>query len=141
MLELLPPPSWWRDDRIAGAVNLTTDQVASLDKVYSEQGDDIARLINDSQVAVRQLRDSLALDQPKSEDIGSAGQRLRTLRDDIFDRQLRMLAAERLLLSTQQWTALQNALQNARSQRQERGGYPGGRGRGGRGGRRPGWGY
>jgi hypothetical protein len=123
-------------------VNLTTDQVASLDKVYTEQGDDIARLINDSQVAVRQLRDSLGLEQPKSEDISSAGQRLRTLRDDIFDRQLRMLSAERLLLSTQQWTALQNALQNARSQRQqERGGYPGGRGRGGMGGRRPGWGY
>ncbi len=128
MLELLPPANWWRDERMANAVNLKTDQVAALDKIYSDEGDDIARLINDSQVAVRQLRDSLALEQPKSEDISSAGQRLRSLRDDIFDRQLRMLGEERLVLSTQQWTALQNELQNARSQRQQdrRGGYPGG---------------
>ena len=142
MLELLPPANWWRDDRMASAVNLKTEQVAALDKIYSDEGDDIARLINDSQVAMRQLRDSLALQQPKSEDIGSAGQRLRSLRDDIFDRQLRMLGEERLVLSNQQWTALQNELQNARSQRQQdrRGGYPG-RGRGGMGGRRPGWGY
>ena len=129
---------------MANAVNLKTDQVAALDKIYSDEGDDIARLINDSQVAVRQLRDSLALEQPKSEDISSAGQRLRSLRDDIFDRQLRMLGEERLVLSTQQWTALQSELQNARSERQQdrRGGYPGGgRGRGGMGGRRPGWGY
>ncbi len=142
MLELLPPPNWWRDDRIVGPVNLTSDQLAALDKIYSEQGDDIARLINDSQVAVRQLRDSLGLEQPKAEDISSAGQRLRTLRDDIFDRQLRMLGAERLVLSSRQWSTLENQLQNARTQRQQnRGGYPGGRGRGGMGGRRPGWGY
>lgn len=141
MLEVLPPPNWWRDDRIAAAVNLTPDQVAALDKISADQGDDVARLIRDSQVAVRQLRDSLGLEQPKAEDITSAGQRLRTLRDDIFDRQLQMLTAERQLLSSRQWTALENELQNARTERQQnRGGYPGGRGRGGMGGRRPGWG-
>lgn len=143
MLEILPPANWWHDDRIANAVKLTPDQVASLDKIYSDQHDDIARLQRDTQVAARQLRDSLGLDTTKADDITSAGVRVKTLRDDIFDRQLKMLADERLVLSTQQWASLENALQNARTERQQerRGGYPGGRGRGGFGGRRPGFGF
>jgi len=141
-LDGLPPGSWWRDAQISGAVNLTSGQVAALDKIESGQGEEITRLVRDSQVAVRQLRDALDADPAMSDDIVAAGQRIRSMRDDILDRQVRMLAAERLVLSHQQWTALQNALQSLRSERMQdrRGASPRGRGGwgGGMGGRRPG---
>jgi Spy/CpxP family protein refolding chaperone len=141
-LEGLPPGSWWRDAQISGAVNLSSDQVAALEKIESGQGDEITRLVRDSQVAVRQLRDALDADPAMSDDIVAAGQRVRSMRDDILDRQVRMLAAERLVLAHQQWTALQNALQSRRSERMQdrRGASPRGRGGwgGGMGGRRPG---
>jgi Spy/CpxP family protein refolding chaperone len=139
-LGMLPQGTCWHDDQIARAVNLSSDQVAALEKISSEQGDDIARLIRDTPVAVNALRDSLDADPVKSDDIIAAGQRLRTMRDTTLERQVKILAAERQVLSRQQWTALQNAMQARRSERQQdrRGGYPRG-GRGGMGGRRPGF--
>jgi hypothetical protein len=63
------------------------------------------------------------------------------LRDDMFDRQVGLLAAERTVLSKQQWSALQSAMRDERQERRgDRRGSPGGmRGRGPMGGRRPGY--
>jgi Spy/CpxP family protein refolding chaperone len=138
-LDMLPPADWWHQPILVDAVKLTADQMAALDKVARDQADEIARLERDSMVAVRDLRTSLESNQPVAGDIIAAGQRLRSLRDTLFDRQLQMLAAERQILSLDQWQTLQQQLQERRSQRNQDQGYPR-RGRGGMGGRgrRPG---
>ncbi len=132
-LDMLPPAGWWRQPTIVDALRLTGDQMTALDKISNDQSDEIARLERDSTVAVRDLRNVLDSNQPASTDITGAGQRIRALRDSLFDRQVQMLAAERQVLTQQQWQALQQQLQERRSQRNE--GYPrrGGRGVGGRG--------
>jgi hypothetical protein len=86
-------------------------------------------------VAMRDVRSVLDANQPSTADIVTAGQRLRTLRDTLFDRQIQMLAAERAILTQSQWQTLQQQLQARRSQRRQDNGYPrrGGRGMGGRG--------
>jgi Spy/CpxP family protein refolding chaperone len=137
-LDMLPPDQWWRDPQIAGSVNLTSDQVSQLDNLSKTQGDDAARLERDSMVAVRDLRTTLGTDKPSADEITNSANRIKQLRDALFDRQVQLLAAERTLLSQQQWSALQTALQSEREERMNnrRGGYPGGRGgRGGWGGR------
>ncbi len=138
---LLPPADWWRQARIADAVKPTTDQMSALDKLQSEQGDEIARLQRDLGIAERDLRNALDTEKPTAEDIMAAGQRLRTLRDDVFARQLKYLAAQRTLLSRAQWDALQDAIREQRRERaRENFGGRGGRGGYPRGGRRPGGG-
>jgi hypothetical protein len=139
-LDMLPPADWWHQPQLADAVRVTADQMTALDKVASDQADDIARLERDSMVAVRDLRTTLESSRPAESDIITAGQRLRSLRDALFDRQLQMLAAERQILSLDQWQILQQQLQERRSQRNQDQGYPrqGGRGMGGGRGRRPG---
>jgi Spy/CpxP family protein refolding chaperone len=134
-LEMMPPSDWWRDPQIAVAVNLTNDQIASLDRISHEQSEEIAKLDRDSMTAVRDLREVLNSSQPSTADIASAGQRLRGIRDVLFDRRVQMVAAERTLLTQQQWTALQRQLTESRNRpdRNDRGGN-GNRGRGGRGG-------
>jgi Spy/CpxP family protein refolding chaperone len=140
-LDMLPPDQWWRDPQIAGSVNLTSDQVSQLDNLSKTQGDDAARLERDSMVAIRDLRTTLGTDKPSADDITNAASRIKQLRDALFDRQVQLLAAQRTLLTQQQWSALQTALQSEREERMNnrgRGGYPGGmggRGRGGWGGR------
>lgn len=139
-LELLPPADWWHDDQIARQVALTGEQVAQLDKISSGESEEIARLERDGLVAVRDLRNALELAQPTNDDLATAGRRVREIRSSLLDRQLQMLADERLVLSQKQWSALQAALQDQRRENRERDGYPGrgGRGRGGfGGGRRP----
>lgn len=138
-LEMLPPDDWWHDDRIAGPVKLTTEQMQGLDKIGHDLGNEIAHLERDTMVAVRELRGVLGAEKPSSDEIIASAQRLRALRDNVFDRQAQMLAAERALLSQKQWDTLQEQLQFMRSFRNDRRGiYPGG-GRGGFGPRRPGW--
>ncbi len=133
-LDMLPPDDWWHQPLIAEAVNLSSEQMAALDKISRDQGDDIARLDRDTLVAVRDLRQLLDSSQPAGSDIVAAGQRIRSLRDTLFDRQLQKLADERLLLSQRQWETLQQQLQSRRSQRnQDYGPRRGGRGMGGRG--------
>lgn len=134
-LDMLPPVDWWHQPMIADAVKLTADQIASLDKIANDQ-DDITRLDRDMMVAMRDVRAVLDSNQPSSSDIVAAGQRLRTLRDTLLDRQIQLLAAERTILSQDQWQTLQRQLQDRRSQRRQDSGYPrrrGGRGMGGRG--------
>lgn len=134
-LDMLPPPDWWHQPILVDAVHLSADQMTALDKIATDQADEIARLDRDSMVAVRDLRALLDSNQPATTDIVTAGQRLRSLRDTLFDRQLRMLAAERQVLTLDQWQTLQQQLQERRQQRMQDQGYPrrGGRGMGGRG--------
>ncbi|MDQ6803319.1 MAG: hypothetical protein M3041_21160 [Acidobacteriota bacterium] len=133
-LDMLPPADWWHQPMIADAVRLSSDQIAALDKIANDQ-DDITRLDRDMMVAMRDVRSVLDSNQPSSADIIAAGQRLRTLRDTLLDRQIQMLAAERAILTQSQWQALQQQLQDRRSQRRQDSGFPrrGGRGMGGRG--------
>jgi len=142
-LEFLPPPEWWRDPQLANAVNLTTDQTNALDKIAKDAGDDADKIERDSGVAMRDLRSLLESDKPSETDIVAAGARIRQMRDDVFDRQLKLLAAERNVLTKDQWQKLQENISSRRMDRggRDRGGYPGGRGGypGGRGGRRPGF--
>jgi Spy/CpxP family protein refolding chaperone len=135
VLDMLPPPDWWHDPQIATPLNLSSDQYAALDKIATEQADPIARLDRDSMVAVRDLRQLLESNQPASADIVSAGQRLRGLRDALFDRQVQMLAAERQVLTLQQWETLQAELQSRPRGTDSNRGYPRRGGRGGMGGR------
>jgi Spy/CpxP family protein refolding chaperone len=137
-LDMLPPPDWWHQPMLADAVRLTSDQMTALDKISRDQADDIARLDRDTLVAVRDVRIVLESNHPTSDDIVAAGQRLRALRDTLFDRQVEMLAAERAILSQEQWQALQQQLQDRRAQRRQDNGYPRRGGRAGGRGRWPG---
>jgi hypothetical protein len=130
-LDMMPPQDWWHDDTIARPVNLSTDQLQALDRIGHDEGETIARMERDSIVAVRDLRDRLDADHPATDDIVSAGQRLRSMRDELFDRQVRMVADERQVLTTAQWRTLQDQLQAAR--RGRRGNDNGSPRRGGRG--------
>jgi hypothetical protein len=134
-LETMLPSEWWRDPQISVAVNLTGDQTASLDRISHEQSEEIAKLDRDSMVAARDLRQVADSNQPSAADITGAGQRLRGIRDALFDRRVELFAAERTLLTQQQWTALQDALSASRNRNNDRPNRDGGnRGRGGRGG-------
>lgn len=131
----MPPSDWWHDPRISVAVNLTPDQASSLDRMSNEQNAEIAKLDRDSMVAARDLRQMVESNQPSAADITAAGQRLRGIRDALFDRRVQLLASERTLLTQQQWTALQDAIAASRTRdtgRPNRG-YGGRGGRGGRG--------
>jgi hypothetical protein len=133
------PDEWWRDPRIQTAVALSADQVAKLDVIGKEQAEEIAKLERDGMVATRDFRNTLDVSQPAADDITAAGRRLRDLRGALLDRQVQMTASERLVLTGDQWRALQDQLRQ--DQRPQRDNYPGGgrRGRGGMGGggRRP----
>jgi Spy/CpxP family protein refolding chaperone len=131
---LLPPSDWWHQPMLADAVKLSADQMTALDKIAQDQGNDVRRIENDMTIAVRDLRALLDSNQPSQNDIIAAGQRIRQMRDSLFDRQLQMLAAERTVLTRDQWQTLQDQLRERRQQR-NREGYPrrGGRGMGGRG--------
>jgi hypothetical protein len=133
-LDMMPPSDWWHDPQISVAVNLTSDQLSALDRISHDQSEEIAKLERDSVTAARDFRQTLDSNQPTAADITAAGQRLRGVRDALFDRKIQMFAAERALLTQQQWTALQNQLSESRNRRDsnDRSGY--GRGRGGRGG-------
>jgi hypothetical protein len=141
MLDIMPPDDWWHDTRIAGAVNPSADQIAKLDQIAKEHNsDDVTRLTRDSEVAMRDLRATLDGDAPAANDIVIAATRVRTLRDDAFDKQIQLLAAERVVLTKQQWKSLQDAMRER--PRDERRGANGRRGGFGRGrGRGPGWPY
>jgi hypothetical protein len=131
-LDMMPPADWWHDPQISSAVAPTADQIASLDQINHEQGDEIAKLERDSMVAARELRETFDASQPAVADITGAGQRLRGIRDALFDRRVQMFASERTLLTQTQWQALQQALAaRNRPDRDNRGNN----GRGGRGGR------
>jgi len=140
-LDLLPPANWWHDPQVAAAVHLNEQQFKSLDDLGNAHTAEIETLRGDARNAERDLRLMLDAEHPTADDLVAAGSKLRTLRDQITDHELRLLADERALLTREQWTSLQSALRDGRDDfRDRRGGYGGGRGggrRGGGGGRRP----
>jgi TolA-binding protein len=89
-LDMMPPGDWWHDPQISVAVTLTSDQIASLDRISHEQSDEIAKLERDIMVAARELRETVESSQPSAVDITGAGQRLRGIRDALFDRRVRL---------------------------------------------------
>ena len=93
-LDMMPPADWWRDPQISVAVTLTPDQLASLDKIGHEQSEEIAKLERDSMVAARELRETFDGSQPATADIVAAGQRMRGIRDALFDRRVQMFAPD-----------------------------------------------
>lgn len=135
-LDTMPPADWWRDAKISVAVALSADQIASLDRISHEQAEEIAKLERDSMVAARELRETFDGSQPAAADIVAAGQRMRGIRDALFDRRVQMFASERTLLTQQQWQTLQQQIAaNNRPDRGDRGSSGARGGRGGRGGR------
>jgi len=139
---MMPPDDWWHDSRIAAAVNPSPDQIAKLDQIAKDHNaDDVTRLTRDSEVAMRDLRATLDSDSPAANDVVTAATRVRTLRNDAFDKQIQLLAAERAVLTKQQWKSLQDAMRE-RPRDERRGGNGPRGGFGGRGrGRGPGWPY
>ena len=136
MLDMVPPDDWWHDTRIAGAVNPSPDQIAKLDQIAKDHSaDDVSKLARDSEVAMRDLRSTLESDAP---DITTAAKRVQTLRNDLFERQIALLSAERGVLTKQQWKSLQDAM-HERPRDERRGGYGGPRGGFGGRGRGRGW--
>jgi len=136
----IPPANWWRNPQVSVNVKLSDAQFASLDAIDREHAAEVARLRMDAAAAERDVRLLLTAEHPTAGDIMTAGQRVRTLRDQILDHEVRMLAGERALLTREQWTALQDALRDERPDfNGRRGGFGGGRGGGrrGGGGRRP----
>lgn len=137
LLDIVPDDAWWRDFTIAEPLDLTHDQFVALDKIVGDQRDEIARLERDLPTAAHDLRNALGADPISADDIKAAAQRVRSLRDALFDRQADMLSAERLVLTRQQWAKLVDGLQKERDDRINRrgtGDYPGGTRGGGRGG-------
>jgi len=137
---LLPEANWWHSPHIAEAVNLSAEQMQQLDKLQAEQGDEIERLARDLVVTTRDIRTAVNQHDAKADDITTAGDRVATLRDQLFRRRITMLAGERAILTYDQWTKLQDQLQERYADRRERGfgGRMGGGGRRGGGmGRRP----
>ncbi|HEX9161251.1 MAG TPA: hypothetical protein VF980_06050 [Thermoanaerobaculia bacterium] len=138
LLDFIPDDAWWRQVSLVEPLHLTDQQLQSLDKIVTDNRDEIARLDNDLPVAQRDLRSALDATQATSDDITAAANRVRNIRDALFDRQVQMLSAERLVLTHDQWSKLLDELRQRRedrtndrgNQRGGRGGYPrGGRGR------------
>jgi len=140
--DTLPSPDWWRDPQIAAAVKLTPEQYKALDAMSADvtELESLRRASND---AARDFRLVLNSENPTHDDIVAAGRRMRDARDAMFDRNVQLLAAQRALLSKEQWEALQSARRPARENFNGRGrGGRNGGGRGGmRGGRPGGWGW
>ncbi len=108
----------------------------------TQQRGEIEKLSRDLVVVSRDIRTAVNQRQATANDIVAAGERAATLRDDLFRRRIALLAAERAVLTYDQWTALQSAIEERVERRRENGGRGmggRGRGRGGMGGRRPRW--
>lgn len=131
--DFLPPAGWWHSPYLSEALHLSDDQFRQLDDLQSERGSEISRLQDDLGIARRDLAARLEEHETTAERLREAGERLATLRDPLFRKQLEMLVAQRTILTGDQWAALQRNL--ARENRPERDGSRGrGRDRGGRGG-------
>ena len=134
-LDMLPPAEWWRQSVYADAVRLKSDQLTALDKIAEDHGNDVERIQMDMGVALRDFRIQLDSEQAASADIVTAGNRIKELRSAMFDKQLQTLAAERAVLTHDQWQLLQQQIQVQRQQQRNEnqnrgmGGRQGGRGR------------
>ena len=111
----VPPPSWWRDVTIVEPLRLSKDQLKDLDRVAEELGQrEMQQMQRDALTAVHDLRTVLDQEKPSSDAIIAAGERVRSLRSQVSERQLKLLAAERLVLTQKQWQRLQDQLRDPR---------------------------
>jgi len=138
--ELSLPIAWWHDPGLAEPLALSAEQFQKLDALSDEQSD-VDRLERDGMTAMRDVQSALEARNASAADIISAGKRLREMRDTLLDRQIALLAAQREILTQDQWATLQRELAEERRERMSdspmRGRGMGGRGGRG-GGRRPG---
>jgi hypothetical protein len=136
--DAFPPSEFWRDPQLSSALRLSTDQYNQLDAIAHDPANDLQALRRESTAATRDLTLLLAADNPTRDDILAAGKRVRDARDAVVERNVRILAAERVILTKSQWDALQSELQSTRDNttRGGRGNRGGGNfgGRGRRGG-------
>jgi hypothetical protein len=134
------PASWWHDAQLAEPLHLTGEQFQRLDVLAPQQAE-ILRIERDSGIALRELRSSLDANHAIAADIVAAGSHLRDMRRNVLEQQIAMLAAQREILTADQWRLLQRVLaEERRPARRENGqgrGRGEGRGRGPGGGRRP----
>ena len=133
--DTLPPSNWWHDPQISTAVKLSPEQFKSLDAtaVDSTEMETLRRASSDAARDFRLILDSA---QPTRDDILAAGQRMRDARNAMMDRNIQQIAAQRAILSKEQWDALQSAMHAGGDGTRQRGrGDDGGYGRRGRGGR------
>lgn len=135
-VELMLPSTWWREPRLVEPLQLSSDQFSRLDALEPKQ-EEVERLQRDVLVAGRELRDALDGATPTAAEIVASGEHFRELHQTLLERQIELLAAEREILKSEQWTQLQSQIAAAtRPQQMNR---PGNRGRSGfGGGRRPG---
>lgn len=134
---------WWHDPQISAAVNLSADQYKRLTDLGTKQSAERERLSQESANAMRDFRLMLDAENPTEADLEAAGKRLRDARDRVIAQQVENASEQRLILTKQQWQALQDAMREQRRNRRDemggRGGNRGGMGGGrrGGGGRRP----
>jgi Spy/CpxP family protein refolding chaperone len=126
-LDLALPASWWHEAAIAEPLQLTGEQFQKLDALQQQQ-EDVARIERDSMVAARELREAIDAAHATAPDIVAAGSRLRAMRDTVLERQIALVAAEREILTREQWRQLRDEL--AEERRPRRGDREGERGRG-----------
>lgn len=138
--DLLPRANWWHEAHLNEALNLSGEQMQKLDALQNEHSDEITRLQNDQRTVMRDLRSTLDRRDATADDIVTAGNRYAALRDDLVRKQIAYLAAQRAVLTIEQWKTLQQSLEVRDDERMgPRGGGPPG-GMGGRGrGRGRGW--
>jgi len=113
----LPPGAWWREPDVADALKLTGEQVEKLDALQKSEGDDAARIERDLMVVTRDLLTALDEKIAVAADIIAAGERLGTLRQELFRREISLLAKQRTILTQAQWKTLQDELERDRRPR------------------------
>lgn len=130
-LDLTLPGIWWHDSQVASALNLTGEQLQRLDAIQPQQ-EEVARLERDLMMAVREIRTAIESRNATAPLIVSAAGHFRELQQLLIGQQIEALAAQREVLTAEQWGTLQRELAEQRRPRRPEGG-PGGPGRGGPG--------
>ena len=100
------------DITIVEPLRLSKDQLKDLDRIAEEGGQrEMQQWERDTLTAVYDLKTVLDKEKPSTEEIISAGERVRSLRSQVSERQYKLLAAERQVLTQKQWQRLQDQLQ------------------------------
>jgi hypothetical protein len=109
-VDVLPPPRWWRDYRIAEPLKLSEEQEKQLDALETEEPPDLHRLRREAMLAARELESAFDADSPSTAEIVEAGDRLRKTREELLGLEIKRVAAERAVLTRDQWRRLQQEL-------------------------------
>ena len=139
---LLPRGSWWHDERFAGGLALTTEQLTKLDVIGRDSTATISDLRREVADRARGLQRAAEQETFSRAAFDAEARRLSEARSRLLEAEVRHLADTREVLTATQWSALQENIEKNREMRREdmrerrRGGMGGRGGRGG--GRRPG---